>query len=34
MNDADLVIIDGLNLEGGMEVANQAKNSNPPDTGT
>jgi manganese/iron transport system substrate-binding protein len=29
MNDADLVIIDGLNLEGGMEkVANEAKNKN------
>ncbi len=29
MNDADLVIIDGLNLEGGMEkIANEAKNKN------
>ncbi|MEP6575286.1 MAG: metal ABC transporter substrate-binding protein [Nitrososphaerota archaeon] len=30
MNDADLVIIDGLHLEGGMEkVADEAKNKNP-----
>ena len=29
MNEADLVIIDGLNLEGGMEkIANEAKNKN------
>lgn len=29
MNDADLVIIDGLNLEGGIEkIANEAKNKN------
>ena len=30
MNDADLVIIDGLHLEGGMEkVVDEAKNKNP-----
>src|SRR5262245_52199672 len=30
MTDANLIIIDGLNLEGGMEkVANEAKNRNP-----
>jgi ABC-type Zn uptake system ZnuABC Zn-binding protein ZnuA len=30
MNDADLIIIDGLNLEGGMEkVANEIKNKDP-----